>query len=138
MSFRERLVKANASLKKTVQDLQETSHLVDNTLIIKLSKKQQNLIEQQIDHIEKEMEATLRQDEQVYKRFQLVKSVVGIGMVTAVAFLVYTQDFSAFDRTGAPERTAICLLRRSSSFQVVRHRGTAQVPVLEERQGLVH
>lgn len=97
MSYRERLVKTNASLKKTVQDLQETSHLVDNTLIIKLSKKQQNLIEQQIDHTEKEMEATLRQDEQVFKHFKLVKSVVGIGMVTAVAFLVYTQDFTAFD-----------------------------------------
>ncbi|WP_373513575.1 transposase [Persicitalea sp.] len=55
------------------------------------------LIEQQIAHVEKEMEATVKQDEQVFKHFQLVKSVVGVGLITAAAFLIYTQDFTAFD-----------------------------------------
>jgi transposase len=110
MAFRDRLVKTSTSLKNTVRDLRETSHLVDNKLIISLSQKQQKLIEQQIAHVEKEMETTLQQDEQVLRHFQLAKSVVGIGLVTAVAFLIYTQDFTAFDRTGAPERAAVCLL----------------------------
>ncbi len=48
------------------------------------------------------MEATLEEDEQIQKHFRLITSVVGIGMiarrtVTAVAFLIYTQDFTAFD-----------------------------------------
>lgn len=97
MAFRDRLVKTSTSLKNTVRDLRETSHLVNNKLIISLSQKQQKLIEQQIAHVEKEMEATLQQDEQVLRHFQLAKSVVGIGLVTAVAFLIYTQDFTAFD-----------------------------------------
>lgn len=97
MAFRDRLVKSSTSLKNTIQDLRETSHLVDNKLIIKLSQKQQKLIEQQIAHVEKEMEATLHQDKQVFEHFQLAKSVVGIGLVTAVAFLIYTQNFTAFD-----------------------------------------
>jgi len=97
MAFRERLVKASTSLKNTLTGLRETSHLVDNALIIKLSQKQQKLIEQQIAHIEKEIEATVKQDEQVFKHFQLVKSVVGVGMITATAFLIYTHDFTAFE-----------------------------------------
>ena len=83
MTFRDRLVKTCTSLK--------------NTLVIKLSQKQQQLIEQQIAHVEKEMEATVKQDEQVFKHFQLVKSVVGVGLITAAAFLIYTQGFTAFD-----------------------------------------
>ncbi|GAB3163465.1 IS110 family RNA-guided transposase [Telluribacter humicola] len=97
LAFRDRLVKASTSLKNTLTDLKETSNLIDNTMIIKLSQKQQNLIEQQIAQIEKEMEATVKQDEQVLRHFQLVKSVVGVGMITAAAFLIYTQGFTAFD-----------------------------------------
>ncbi|HEV7346928.1 IS110 family transposase [Telluribacter sp.] len=97
MAFRERLVKSNASLKKTLQDLKDTSDLIDNTFIIKLSEKQRELVEQQISYTDKQIEVTLQQDEQVWKHFELVNSVVGIGLVTAVAFLIHTQDFTAFD-----------------------------------------
>ena len=97
MAFRDRLVKASTSLKNTLADLRETSRLIDNTLVIKLSQKQQTLIEQQITQIEKEMEVTVKQDEQVLRHFQLAKSVVGVGVITAVAFLIYTQGFTAFD-----------------------------------------
>ncbi|MBU1819979.1 MAG: IS110 family transposase [Bacteroidetes bacterium] len=97
MAFRDRLVKASTSLKNTLADLRDTSSLIDNALIIKFSQKQQELIEQQIVQIEKEMEATVKQDEQVLRHFQLVKSVIGVGMITAAAFLIYTQDFTAFD-----------------------------------------
>ena len=31
------------------------------------------------------------------KHFRLITSVVGIGMITAIAFLIYTQDFTAFE-----------------------------------------
>jgi transposase len=97
MAFRERLVKISASLKKTIQDLKDSAHLVDNRLIIKESEKQLKLIEQQISHTDREMEATIRQDEQVWKRLQLAKSVVVIGLVTAVAFVIHTQNFTAFE-----------------------------------------
>lgn len=97
MAFRERLVKTSASLKKTIQDLKDSARLVDNRFIIKESEKQLQLIEQQISHTDTEMEATIREDEQVWKRVQLTKSVIGIGLVTAVAFLIHTQNFTAFE-----------------------------------------
>ncbi len=102
MAFRDRLVKTKTSLKNTIGGLRETSHLIDNTLIIKLSQKQQKLIEQQIAQTEKEMETTIEQDQQLSESCQLARSVIGIGLIAAAALLIYTQNFTAFDRTGAP------------------------------------
>ena len=97
MAFRERLTKTKVSLKQTIADLKDTGKLVDNGFIIKQSEKQLKLVEQQITHTDKQMETVLQEDEQVQKHFRLITSVVGIGMITAVAFLIYTQDFTAFD-----------------------------------------
>lgn len=97
MAFRDRLTKTKVSLKQTLQDLKDTSKLVDNSFIIKQSEKQLKLVEQQVKHTDKQMEAVIQEDEQVQNHFRLISSVVGIGMITAVAFLIYTQDFTAFD-----------------------------------------
>ena len=53
------------------------------------------------------MEATLQEGEQVQKHFRLITSVVGIGMVTAIAFLICTQDFTAFNKGGPSNRRAV-------------------------------
>lgn len=97
MAFRERLTKTKVSLKQTLADLKDTGKLVDNSFIIKQSEKQLKLVEDQIKHTDKQMEVTLQEDEQIQNHFRLITSVVGIGMVTAIAFLIYTQDFTAFD-----------------------------------------
>ncbi|MEQ9440971.1 MAG: transposase [Cyclobacteriaceae bacterium] len=39
-AFRDRLIKTQASLKQTLRDLKDTSHLIDNKFIIKQSEKQ--------------------------------------------------------------------------------------------------
>lgn len=97
MAFRDRLVKTKTSLKNTIGGLRETSHLIDNTLIIKLSQKQIKLVEQQIAQTEKEMQATIKQDQQIFESFQLAKSVIGIGLIAASAMLIHTQGFTAFE-----------------------------------------
>jgi transposase len=112
MAFRDRLVKTRTSLKNTIGGLRETFHLIDNTLIIRLSQKQIKLVEQQIAQTEKEMQATIKQDQQLFEHFGLAKSVIGIGLIAASAILIHTQGLTAFDRTGAPERAAVGLLRR--------------------------
>lgn len=97
MAFRDRLTKTKVSLKQTLQDLKDTSALIDNRFIIKQSEKQLKFIEQQVKHTDQQMEAVMQEDEQVQNHFCLISSVVGIGMITAAAFLIYTQDFTAFD-----------------------------------------
>jgi transposase len=97
MAFRDRLTKTKVSLKQTIQELKDTAILVDNTFIITESEKQLTLIEQQIQHTDYQLEMAVQEDKQLEKHFRLVSSVVGIGLVTTVAFLIYTQDFTAFD-----------------------------------------
>lgn len=97
MAFRDRLTKTKVSLKQTIADLKDTASLVDNSFIIKQSEMQLKLVEEQIAHTDEQMEATIQEDAHIQKHFRLITSVVGIGMITAIAFLVYTQDFTAFE-----------------------------------------
>ena len=55
------------------------------------------LIEQQICHTDQQLEKAIEEDEQIQQHFRLVNSVVGIGLVTSIAFLIYTQNFTSFD-----------------------------------------
>jgi transposase len=97
MAFRDRLTKSKVSLKQTLQDLNDTADLVDNKFIIRESEKQLALIEQQICHTDRQLEMAIEEDEQIQQHFRLVNSVVGIGLVTSIAFLIYTQNFTSFD-----------------------------------------
>ena len=137
MAFRERLTKTKVSLKQTIADLKDTGKLVDNSFIIKQSEKQLKLIEEQIKHTDKQMEATLQEDEQVQNHFRLITSVVGIGMVTAIAFLIYTQDFTAFENGrqfacyAGPGRRAVAPFEYSSGSSI---RGSTKVSPLANRK----
>jgi len=96
-AFRERLVKNQTSLKQTIQDLKDTAHLVDNKFIIKQSEKQLKLIKQQIEQTEKQIEAAIKEDDQLQNSLRLLCSIPGIGLITAVALILATNNFTAFD-----------------------------------------
>jgi transposase len=97
MAFRDRLTKTKISLKQTIQELKDKADLVDNKFIIKASENQLDLIEDQILHTDQQLEVTVEEDQQIQQHFQLVNSVIGVGLVTTIAFLIYTQNFTAFD-----------------------------------------
>ncbi len=96
-AFRDRLIKTQTSLKQTIQDLKDTSHLIDNKFIVKESEKQLKLIQQQVQQTEAQITATIKEDDLVKTSFKLLTSVPGIGLVTAVAVILCTNNFTAFD-----------------------------------------
>ena len=96
-AFRERLVKNQSSLKQTIKDLKDTAHLVDNKFIIKESDKQLKLVIQQVKQTEKQVESAIREDDQLQNSLKLLCSIPGIGLVTAVALILATNNFTAFD-----------------------------------------
>jgi transposase len=96
-AFRDRLIKTQTSLRQTIQDLKDTSHLIDNKFIIKESEKQLKLIQQQVQQTEAQITATIKEDDLIKTNFKLLTSVPGIGLVTAVAVILCTQNFTAFD-----------------------------------------
>jgi transposase len=68
--------------------------MIDNRFIIKESEKQLKLIEQQVQHTEKQIEQTIHEDEAMAKHFRLLRSVPGIGLVTAAALILTTSNFT--------------------------------------------
>lgn len=95
-AFRERLVKNQTSLKQTIKDLNDTAHLVDNKFIIKQSEKQLKLVKEQVEQTEKQIESAIKKDDQLQKSLKLLCSIPGIGLVTAVALILATNNFTAF------------------------------------------
>lgn len=96
-AFRERLVKNQAGLKQTIKDLKDTAHLVDNRFIIKQSEKQLKLVKEQVSRTEKQIENAIKEDEHLQKSLKLLCSIPGIGLVTAVALILATNNFTAFN-----------------------------------------
>lgn len=98
-AFRERLVKNQTTLKQTIKDLKDTAHLVDNKFIIQESEKQLKLVKQQIEQTEKQIENTIKEDGQLLHSMKLLCSIPGIGLVTAVALILATNNFTAFSES---------------------------------------
>jgi transposase len=96
-AFRERLVKNQASLKQTIKDLKNTAHLVDNKFIIRQSEKQLKLVKLQVEQTQKQIEAAIKEDDQLQNSLRLLCSIPGIGLVTAVALILATNNFTAFN-----------------------------------------
>lgn len=95
-AFRDRLVKTQASLKQTIKDLKDTSHIIDNKFIIKQSEKQLKFIEQQVKQTEEQIMGAIQENEIIKNNFKLLCSIPGIGLVTAVALILCTNNFTAF------------------------------------------
>ena len=96
-AFRDRLIKTQSSLKVTMQDLKDTSAIIDNSFIIKQSENQLNMIKKQVKETEAQIKDMVEQDKEIKKNLKLLCSVPGIGFVTAIALIIYTQNFSAFE-----------------------------------------
>ena len=76
--------------------MKDTAHLVDNKFIVKESEKQLKLIKGQIEQTEKQIEAAIKDDDQLQTTLRLLCSIPGIGLVTAVALILATNNFTAF------------------------------------------
>lgn len=89
---RERLVKVQTSEKIVIHELKET-----NTRgTIKRIKCRIALLAKDISSIEREMEQVINSEPNVFKNYELVRSVIGIGLVNSILFIVYTCNFQSF------------------------------------------
>lgn len=96
LAYRERSIKTKVSLEQNIQDMKATSDLTDNSLIITMSEQQLKIIKMQLKEINKKLQEIVARDDNLKKNYELVVSVPGIGLITGVSFLVYTQNFTVF------------------------------------------
>jgi len=96
LAFRGRLIKQQMMLKISSTELTEFD--ADETgLIVKESKALIRMLQKRIEKVDEKMRTLVEEDEQLKKKFDLVKSVHGVGKQTALFVLVYTNGFTLFD-----------------------------------------
>lgn len=88
---RERLVKTRSTDKVIIKELDR----VENATCIARAKKRIKNISVDIDQIEKEIEELIYNNNVLKKNYLLVKSVIGIGLVNSVFFILFTNNFQS-------------------------------------------
>ena len=92
LNERERLVKMQTVEKQVLAELKKVN--VSST--IQRIESRLKLFAIDITQIEKEIERTLEAEVDVYNNYILIRSVIGIGMVNAVLFIIYSNNFKGF------------------------------------------
>jgi transposase len=96
LALRDRLVESRKSLKQPIKELNDAGFKDAANLIESNCKITLNAIDKEIEQIEKELNNTINKDSNLKKLFGLATSVPGIGKITAMFMLYYTNEFKLF------------------------------------------
>jgi len=96
LTMRDRLVKAKGQLALPIN---ECENFVDQDIhreMQKHSKKALAAIEQALDQIEKTIHQLIKEDHSLSQQYNIVSSVPGVGLITALTIIVTTDEFTKF------------------------------------------
>jgi transposase len=97
LSLRTKLVKQRAGFKVTLKEQKAIYKVKDYRIIFEVQQKMIADLSKQIGKINIAMQAILEVDLELKQTYQLVTSVKGIGMQTALVLIVFTDNFSKFE-----------------------------------------
>lgn len=89
---RERIVKMQATEKQVLKELKVQSSDSSNKRV----KARLAHFSQDINSIEREIEQIINAEPDIQENYILARSVIGIGMVNAVLFIIYSNNFQGF------------------------------------------
>lgn len=89
---RERLVKMQTTEKLVLKELKRQT----STLSHKRVKDRLISFAKDISSIESEMKQIIKVEEEIHKNYVLIRSVIGIGLINAVLFIIYSNNFQSF------------------------------------------
>lgn len=92
LNERERLVKMQTVEKQVLTKLKRTN----TSSTLQRSENRLKLFATDISLIEKEIEQALEAQTDIYRNYILIRSVIGIGMINAVLFIIYSNNFKGF------------------------------------------
>ena len=87
-----RIIKMQTIDKQTMTEFKKYS----SKQTVKRAQKRLKEFDNQIKEIEKEIEQIIKANPKLDENYRLAKSVVGIGLVNAVMFIIFTNNFEAF------------------------------------------
>jgi transposase len=96
MALRDRLIESRKSILTPIQELEATGLSEVAASLRKHCKKSIESLDKEIKQIEKELEEIIDKDTNLKNKYKLARSVPGIGNITAMALLYYTNEFTLF------------------------------------------
>ncbi len=96
LNLRERLIESRKSILTPIEELEATGLSEVATSLKKHCKKSLDALEKEIEQIEKELDKIIDKDTNLKNKYRLAKSVPGIGKITALSLLYYTNEFTLF------------------------------------------
>jgi transposase len=96
LSYRTLLVKMKTQLTNSAKSRKLLSRVIDNKWMLDDLARSMGKIESDIKKVEKEMTNIIAGTE-LENNYTLASSVTGVGLITSVAMLVYTQNFTSFE-----------------------------------------
>lgn len=99
LALRDRLCESRKILKTPIQEFKHCGH--DKTAKLLESKCKITLasLDKEIEQLEKELEKLINNDNNLKKLYGLAKSVPGIGKVTAMSLLYFTNEFKMYQNS---------------------------------------
>ncbi|TXH55346.1 MAG: IS110 family transposase [Bacteroidia bacterium] len=93
-SLRDQLIGMKKEIKSRINEYQKFGDKTASSLMLKTSKQTQQGIEKDLKNLEKEILKIITSDEQLNQMYELMKSVVGVGHVTALQLIVHTNEMT--------------------------------------------
>lgn len=96
LAVRERLITAQNSLKTPIKELIAVGDTKAAEVVSKSCQKTLSSIEKEIGQIDKNLDEIIKDDPQLKELFQLATSVPGVGKLTALFMICFTNEFSMY------------------------------------------
>ena len=96
LSLRDRLCESRKMLKMPIKEFKDCGHDDTAKLIGDRCKATLASLDKEINQIEKELEKLINKDSNLKKLYDLAKSIPGIGKITAMSLLYYTNEFKLY------------------------------------------
>jgi transposase len=96
LALRDRLVASRKSILTPIEELEATGLSEVAASLKKHCRRSIESLDKEIEQIEKELDEIINKDTNLKSKYNLAKSVPGIGKITALSLLYYTNEFSLF------------------------------------------
>lgn len=96
LSLRDRLCESRKMLKMPIKEFKDCGHDKTASLIESRCKSTLASLDKEIEQIEKELEKLINNDTNLKNLYGLAKSIPGIGKITAMALLYFTNEFKLY------------------------------------------
>ena len=106
LTLRDRLIESRKSLKQPIKEFQDAGFKDTAMLIESRCSGTLKALDKEIEQIEKELDKLINKDSNLKKLYDLATSVPGVGKITALTLLFFTNEFTLY--TNAKQLACYC------------------------------